>query len=130
MGNFTDEKAFEVLGLEMGASEDEIKRAYRTKAFECHPDRMSDTMLGERKMTELNLAYERCLESINAPKNKSTSKKCVCGFTPNPLCPILEHRPKKAVQEEEPECARCGGSKKIQLGEWPNKMTVVCPDCL
>lgn len=49
---------YEVLGLQKGASEDEIKKAYKKKAREYHPDLHPDDPTCEDKMKEVNEAYE------------------------------------------------------------------------
>ena len=49
---------YQVLGLSHGATEDEIKKAYRKKAKECHPDLHPDDPNATRKMNEVNEAYD------------------------------------------------------------------------
>ena len=76
---------YEVLGVSPGASDDEIKKAYRELAKKYHPDNYADSPLAdvaEQKMKEVNEAYDE----INRMRQKgkgtgSTASSSYSGYS-------------------------------------------------
>jgi len=59
---------YEVLGIKEGASEEEIKKAYRELVKKYHPDQYRDnplSKLAEEKLREINEAYEYLMKNGN-----------------------------------------------------------------
>lgn len=57
---------YEVLGLQKGASAEEIKKAYRKLAMQYHPDRNAGDKEAEAKFKEIGEAYN----TLSDPQKK------------------------------------------------------------
>lgn len=72
------DRYYEILGLEPGASPEEVKQAYRDLAKVWHPDRFpNDPRLQQKaqeKLKEINEAYERLQSSRGGRRIPSDSR--------------------------------------------------------
>ncbi|MBW4506455.1 MAG: J domain-containing protein [Scytonematopsis contorta HA4267-MV1] len=123
--------AYSILGLSIGASQDEIKQAYRDLVKIWHPDRFTDVeqkLQAEEKIKQINAAYEK-LKSIEVdssiksdpvpepvtepsrkePSNPGNSTKQA---NPEPFRTKISSRPNN------PETFYNFGVEKIKLGEY------------
>ncbi len=68
---------YEVLGIREGASEDEIKKAYREMVKKYHPDQYQDnplSKLAEEKLREINEAYDYLMKN-GAPRQDASNNR-------------------------------------------------------
>jgi len=66
---------YEVLGVREGASEEEIKKAYRELVKKYHPDQYRDnplSKLAEEKLREINEAYDYLMKNGSGGSGKNT----------------------------------------------------------
>ncbi len=67
---------YEILGLKEGASQEEIKNAYREQVKKYHPDKFNDNPLqdlAEEKLREINEAYETLTKNPGFKAGKSSA---------------------------------------------------------
>lgn len=64
-------ESFELLGLPTNATEEEVRKAYKQKARECHPDKNPDDPQATEKFQALRQGYERIVSgSSEEPDNE------------------------------------------------------------
>jgi DnaJ-class molecular chaperone len=108
-GRQSERDYYEVLGIALDASVEEIKRAYHRLAFQCHPDRHQASKEAHKKMEEINEAYAVLSDPIKrreydlprgygrrVPKSKKGSKVKISVNSPSP------YRGQTGVVDKEP----------------------------
>lgn len=86
---------YEVLGLKPGASQEEIKKAYRNLIKQYHPDQYGDNPLkdlAEEKMREINQAYDTLTKNKDASYSGSNSYNSSSNNNPNDTYAFQEIR--------------------------------------
>ena len=64
-----NQNPYDILGIPSSATDDEVKKAYRRLAKQYHPDIHPDRAFAEKKMAEINAAYD---EILNVRQGKAT----------------------------------------------------------
>ena len=67
----SEQDYYELLGVSRNASADEIKKAYRKKAIQFHPDKNPDDSTAEEKFKEISEAYEVLKDSEKKSRLRS-----------------------------------------------------------
>ncbi|MCL4255645.1 MAG: DnaJ domain-containing protein [Anaerolineae bacterium] len=66
----TLDRYFTLLGIEIGADRETVKRAYRVLARQYHPDLNADAQ-SHARMQELNIAYAMIIKAIDEAENRN-----------------------------------------------------------
>ncbi len=113
---------YEVLGVSPNASDDEIKKAYRSLVRKYHPDKYRDSDLSDlanEKMKEVNAAYEEIQKMRENGKNKGpdsdSSSTHSSGSTPQ-FAEIRRMINKNNIQQAENALRSMDAS--MQNAEW------------
>ncbi|TXI38377.1 MAG: molecular chaperone DnaJ, partial [Nitrosomonas sp.] len=72
---------YEVLEISRSASQEEIKKAYRKKALQSHPDRNPDDSEAEKRFKEISEAYEVLSDENKRKVYDRHGKEGLGGFT-------------------------------------------------
>lgn len=120
---------YEVLGLKNGASDEEIKKAYRKMSKKYHPDINSDEGAAE-KMSEVNEAYG-ILTGKEKPKQEPQGNPFAGGFQEwkksgfyNPFQQQRRVRPLQLIVDVTLEEVFSGTNKEIHFNR-----SISCSDC-
>ena len=72
---------YRILGLNPGASEDEVKKAYKSLAKKYHPDVTGNDPEAARKMQEINSAYDAIINHKAYSSSSSSHSSSYSGFS-------------------------------------------------
>ena len=102
-------ECYHILGVPQGASLDEIKHAYRTKAFALHPD-LNPSAGASRQFQQLNEAYViliRLLDSRSGSRSAFNSASSAGGRT--------ERKGQEAYKEQQERERKAGTGRKLTV---------------
>ncbi|MCR4660871.1 MAG: DnaJ domain-containing protein [Clostridia bacterium] len=81
-----DKDLYSILGIQKGATADEIKSAYRAKAKEFHPDKFANKSESERKAAEEKFKeVQHAYDVLNDPQKKEIYDQYGTEEAPNPF---------------------------------------------
>jgi hypothetical protein len=111
--------AYEVLGLEPTATDQEIREMYLRLARQLHPDQHPDASPEEREywedaMRQLNDAHDSLRDpSVTAAARMAAARPAATRVASRPWRPAWEPPPRRAPDED--ECSRCGWSEATEV---------------
>ena len=106
---------YEILGVSQSATQDEIKRAFRKKARELHPD-VNKAPDAEEKFKELGKAYETLMdEEKRSNQNYEIIESCTIGSTEL----VIGHNPNAPNPYV---CWYCKGGSNYFWGYYTNEL--------
>ncbi len=95
---------YEVLGLNRGASQDEIKQRYRELAKKYHPDKYQNNPLAdlaEEKLREINEAYDTLTKGFNSQNSQGSSGYGNAGYNSSAFANIRMALDRNDLREAE-----------------------------
>lgn len=109
---------YDILGVNPGASQEEIKKAYREQAKKYHPDKYADNPLkdlADDKMRKVNAAYDQLSKTGSSGNNQYSS-----GYGANP------YQPNYGQQSQNTYSAYGGNSGNAYgIKRWPRHYYII-----
>jgi molecular chaperone DnaJ len=92
---------YQILGLEKGASEDRIKKAYRNLAKKFHPDLNPGDKAAEERFKEISVAYDTLINPQKRQQYDAMSDMAARGYGPEGFEGFRTYRAERGVPEFE-----------------------------
>ncbi|MBQ2446696.1 MAG: J domain-containing protein [Oscillospiraceae bacterium] len=112
---------YEILGVSRGASEEEIKKAYRELVRKYHPDKYTDNPLADlaqEKMKEINEAYDALTKGSSDPSRGGNSNP-YSGYRQNTAQGERYEDIRRMIQMGQLDAAESAlDSRGSRTGEW------------
>ncbi|KAI1295015.1 DnaJ domain-containing protein [Xylaria venustula] len=120
---------YELLGVDRTAADDEIKKAYRKKALELHPDRnFGDVDNATRKFADVQAAYEVLSDPQERAWYDSHSDAILRGDDPADFDAAPEYRNVKLMTTDDIFVLMGRFNKSVPLDDSPNSFFTILRD--
>lgn len=126
---------YAVLGVSYGASEEEIRRAYRIRSKECHPDLHPGDPGADARFKELGEAYHALMDPVSrmryAPEMPPTAQTLVSVLDGIGVLFASYQAAQRAGGRKVKDgvCVACRGEKALKIDVGLVVLTRECPLC-